>query len=207
MTWVRWDDQFPIHRKVSVLSDAAYRLHTEAICWCVRNGTDGLIAPDELGIISVRAKPKSVGELIRRDLWHPSEHGCSRCTQPTPGGHVIHDILIYQPSAARVAAEREAKAQRQTRWLEAKRRGRDASQDAAGDGSEDDAPLPPRPAPKGSGEGTSPQRPPTAAVRQAGTVGGQNHQPRNGVKKCLTCNNGVDSAYHRNVCIKIGARA
>ena len=45
---LRFDDQFPIHRKVSGLSDAAFRLHVEAIFWCDRNLTDGFIREPRL---------------------------------------------------------------------------------------------------------------------------------------------------------------
>jgi hypothetical protein len=43
MTWVRFDDQFPIHRKMTGLSDAAFRLHVLAIFWwmtCVERGCE-----------------------------------------------------------------------------------------------------------------------------------------------------------------------
>lgn len=46
MTWVRFDDQFPISRKVSGLPDKAFRLHFSAIFWCARNALTSLPATD-----------------------------------------------------------------------------------------------------------------------------------------------------------------
>jgi hypothetical protein len=161
MTWVRFDDQFPIHRKVGGLSDVLYRLHTEAIFWCARNGTDGVIRQNELNLTSTRARLARVSELTSRQLWHNSAEICEQCkaaladagTPAPPDGWLIHDYLAYQPSRGKVAREREAKAERQAKWLASKkgtRRTRDASLDASEDIAPRDAnPAPPRP--EGSG--------------------------------------------------------
>lgn len=161
MTWVRFDDQFPIHRKVGGLSDVLYRLHTEAIFWCARNGTDGIIREYELNLISTRARLGRVSELTRRQLWHDAADVCSACEDaltaagtvlPTDGW-VIHDYLAYQPSRGKVDKERAAKAERQAKWLASKtgtRRTRDASHDASKDAAQERRhPAPPRP--EGSG--------------------------------------------------------
>jgi hypothetical protein len=161
MTWVRFDDQFPIHRKVGGLSDVLYRLQTEAIFWCSRNATDGVIRASELTLVSVRAKPARAAELVSRDLWHGAEKLCPQCiaslseagTKLPPDGWVVHDYLLFQPSRAKVEKDRQAKAERQAKWLSAKkggRRSRDASLDASKDAAPRDAnPAPPRP--EGSG--------------------------------------------------------
>jgi hypothetical protein len=99
MTWVRFDDQFTIHRKVSSLSDAAYRLHTEGIFWAARNLTDGRIARDELRSVSGKGKPEMhAAELVRRGLWLETDDGWE-----------IHDYLSYQPSRSKVLHDREQK--------------------------------------------------------------------------------------------------
>lgn len=191
MTWVRKDDQMPLNRKVAPLSDAAYRLDDEALCWCSRNHTDGRIAADELSSISSRAKARNVGELVKRGRWHAvySGYECSSpyCPKPGPDGWVIHDYLEYNPSKEQVVKDRAAKADRQRRWRE--RRGRGASTPPVGDAPRDgpgdtarDAdgdggkrlqetlppartyPVPPRPAPKEGGGGAPAA---TAARRQA----------------------------------------
>jgi hypothetical protein len=162
MTWVRFDDQFPIHRKVGGLSDVLYRLHTEAIFWCARNGTDGIIHRNELKLVSTRARLARVSELTSRQLWHDSADICPTCitalaaagTSEPSDGWVIHDYLAYQPSREKVERERAAKAERQAKWLSAKkgdRRSRDASRDASKDVAPfaRDANPPPPPPPRG----------------------------------------------------------
>ena len=143
MSWIRFDDQYPIHRKVAPLSDAAFRLNMEAMGWCSRNGTDGVIRKTDLAHVSAkRGKPAKAAELVNHELWHPAGQLCGRCAvalidadrQAPPDGWVIHGYLEYQPSAAKVATEREAKAKRQARWL-ANRRGSDASVDGSEDAS------------------------------------------------------------------------
>jgi hypothetical protein len=145
--WVRFDDQFPIHRKVAGLSDRAFRLHAEAIFWCARNLTDGRVSAADLPQIcrrfaaSKRSLRTQVEELILRGNWHPAGEDCpsEKCPAPMDGdGWVIHDYLDYQPSAARVRQERDAKAARQQRWVAKQtRRKRDASQDPSTDTSQD----------------------------------------------------------------------
>jgi hypothetical protein len=171
MTWVRFDDLFPIHRKVAGLSDSLYRLHTEAIFWCARNTTDGVIRKTELAQISARSTAKRAANLVEAGVWHTAGDLCTGCKEaladagtPEPrDGWVIHDYLVFQPSRSKVVHERQAKAERQARWLESKRNSRpsrDASQ-VASKGSSRDAlkdiaprdanPAPPRP--EGSGAG------------------------------------------------------
>lgn len=181
MTWVRKDDQMPINRKVSVLSDPAYRLDDEALCWASRNLTDGRVPLDELPDISRRGIRRNADELVKRRRWHraedppcPSEY----CPTPGPNGWVIHDYLEYNPSREQVLKERAVKAERQKRWLDKKRGSRkdtsvdgskdlptDASRDASLGSSRDGpgdaletaletpAPYPAPPRPEGSGGG------------------------------------------------------
>ena len=141
MPWVRLDDQFPIHRKVDILSDAAFRLHVSAICWSARNLTDGFVAARELNTVARTRKPsRFVAELVSSGVWRPVD-----------GGWLIHDYLDFQPSKEKVERERAAKAERQKRWSEKRNSRVDASADASLDASADDAPSPPRPRPEGSG--------------------------------------------------------
>lgn len=112
MPWVRKDDRMPWHRKVAPLSDAAYRLLDEAICWSSSNLTDGRIGAAELATISKRGKAKLAAELVSRDLWHTADMACpsEHCPPAGPDGWVIHDFWDYNPSKAEVLAERERKA-------------------------------------------------------------------------------------------------
>lgn len=197
MPWVRFDDTFPVHRKVDGLSDTAFRLHVSAIFWCARNLTDGAVPEEDLELVTarVRAPARFATELVRRGLWHEAGHQCDseHCPPAADSGWVIHDYLEFQPSKEKVGRQRDAKAERQARWLAKKAAGKgglstgdassngrdspnsDASRDATRDASQDDAP--PRPAPKEAGR--SPERPPPSALR-AGNGVGRNNQTRRG---------------------------
>ncbi|MFF4417039.1 hypothetical protein ACFYY8_31345 [Streptosporangium sp. NPDC001559] len=102
MVWVRFDDQFPIHRKVDVLSDRAFRLHVQAIFWCARNLTDGLIRSREFDAVAgrLRGAKKCVAELVELGLWIERADGWK-----------IHDFLDYQPTKSSVLAKREVRAE------------------------------------------------------------------------------------------------
>lgn len=106
MPWVRFDDQFPIHRRIAGLSDGAFRLHVAAICWCARNLTDGYVASVDVEHVSRSRRPwRQVDELVGAGTWHVVD-----------GGWLIHDYLEYQPSKAQVEQERKGRAERQARW-------------------------------------------------------------------------------------------
>lgn len=211
MTWVKLDDQFPIHRKVAVLSDVAYRLHTEGLCWCARNLTDGFIHREEVQALGIRARPKVLDELVRRDVWHAPGHDCKTCAQPIDGW-VIHDYLKYNPTAVEVREDRRKKAEKQRNWRAAKG-GRSGSTDSVTDrerdGLEDGSVTPPprahvsRPAPprpEGSGAGGRPDAPPAAFGGRAAAGGGAEDQNHRGSPRCPTCGNPTNSAYHRGAC-------
>jgi len=181
VTWVRRDDQASIHRKVAPLDDATYRLWSEAMEWCSRNGTDGRIGADELTEIKRGTEPRAA-KLVARNLWHQAGYQCDsdKCPPAGPDGWVIHDYLDYNPTKAQVKAELAAKAERTRRWRERKggNASGDASQKASRDGDGDasrDAPVTlPRPAPprpEGSGAG-DPPRAPTARRTAADAAGG-----------------------------------
>jgi hypothetical protein len=57
MPWVRFEDDYPWHRKVRRLSDAAYRTNSEAIHWCAKNRTDGQVPRDELDDVTNVKQP------------------------------------------------------------------------------------------------------------------------------------------------------
>lgn len=120
MPWVRFDDQFTIHRKIAGLDDALFRLACESIFWSARNLTDGRIRLHELILVRATATKADADELVARGLWHRAEDVCDSpdCPDPGPDGWVIHDYWAYQPSKAKVLAEREAARQRQRRWRE-----------------------------------------------------------------------------------------
>lgn len=184
MTWVRFDDQYPIHRKIGGLNDRLYRLANTAIFWCARNLTDGQIRADELGQVRDRAVPADAAVLVQRGIWHVAGDTClsKLCPPSGPDGWVLHDYWDYQPSREKVLRERAAKAERQRRWME-KKTGRpspDASDDTSKDASEDAllTPTPsPSPSPPRREAGREPPRA-TADRRQAAdaTADGRTNQ-------------------------------
>lgn len=133
MPWVRLDDQFPIHRKVSALSDPAFRLHVEALCWCARHLTDGVVSRDDLSTVSrIRGAERYVAELVRRGCWSETDEGW-----------VIHDYLEYQQSRSKVLQTRGRRAEAGRvggqRSGESRRRGKTAGQTGTGSKGEANA--------------------------------------------------------------------
>lgn len=174
MPWVRFDDQFASHRKVTRLSDAAFRLHVSAVFWCARNLTDGAVPEVDVENVCarVRSPQKFVTELVRQGLWHetgavcdspdcpahPDNAGSNAVTANGETGWLIHDYLEYQPSKARVERERESNASRQKRWRE-QQKNRNAVTNGGSNAVSNSAParpVPTRPVEGGLGEGESP---------------------------------------------------
>lgn len=109
MTWVKLDDQFPIHRKVGALSDQAFRLHVEALCWCARHLTDGVVSTSDLPQVTRIAKSERyAAELVARGCWHGPGHDCDVCP-PVEDGWVIHEYLGFQQSRSKVLHTREVR--------------------------------------------------------------------------------------------------
>lgn len=97
ITYIMVDDQMPSNRKIAPLSNGAFRLYVEALCWCSANHKDG--------IITIRAwngmgTKKSRLELTEAEL----------IVQSPDGSHVeVHDYLDIQRSQAEIAAVKERK--------------------------------------------------------------------------------------------------
>src|SRR5690606_22860980 len=160
------------------------------IFWCARNLTDGFVPAEDVSDVSAVRRPhKVIPRLVARGLLHEAGHICDspKCP-PAPGGEgwVLHDYWDYQPSKQKVRAEREAKRQRQERWL-AKRNGRqrDASQDVSR------AATPPRPAPKEAG-----RVPRSTARRHEGGDAARGENSRDS-PVCRRCGNRTNSSYHQ----------
>ena len=150
MPWVRFDDQYPIHRKVDGLSDAAFRLHTSAIFWSARNLTDGFVSREDLGGVTarVRTPERFAAECVARGVWHDARQPCpsEKCPGPVDAdGWVIHDYWEFQPSKEQVMRDREAAAQRQAKWRAKHNGSSNAVTNAVS------ASSPPRPPLKGGG--------------------------------------------------------
>lgn len=100
MPGIRFDDQYPMLRKVAGMSDAAFRLHTAAIFWCAWNDTGGFVPEEDLDLVcaQVRDPARFAAECVRRGAWHMADQACGSDDCPEPrdeDGWVIHDYLIY----------------------------------------------------------------------------------------------------------------
>lgn len=102
--WLRLDDTMDEHEKIEALSDAAYRAHMRGLHYCARQLSDGFVP--------AKRTPAEIEELTMAPrqgspLW-----------EPCAGGWMIHDYLAYNPSRAKVLAEREAAARRKEAYKE-----------------------------------------------------------------------------------------
>ena len=92
---IRLDNTMPEHPKVIGLSDKAFRVFIEAICWCSRQESDGTIPDAALRRIG---PPKVVRELVTARLLEPGD-GC----------YLVHDYLRHQRAAHEIRAFRSSR--------------------------------------------------------------------------------------------------
>lgn len=207
MPWVRFDDQYPIHRKVDGLSDAAFRLHTSAIFWSARNLTDGSVTREDLDGVSarVRTPERFAAECTKRGVWHLGDEDCpsEKCPANGQGSSddwIIHDYWDFQPSKAQVMRDRAAAARRQASWRAAHNGSSNGVTNAVS------ASSPPRPERKGGGR--APPRAGRAAHGAAGTAQNQNpaavavgdHHPfkPDGNGSCESCGLPENNRHHQD---------
>jgi hypothetical protein len=113
MTWARIDDCILDNGKIIAAGPLGFALHVAAITWCARNLTDGLIPKRrvsqllDLGSLQVSEATRVrvayavtagdvAAELSRIGLWHDRGEQWE-----------LHDYLTYNPSRAKVLADRE----------------------------------------------------------------------------------------------------
>jgi hypothetical protein len=97
-TYIRLHDGMPDHPKVVGLSNAAFRLYVESLCWCSRHLTDGVIPMPALKRLGGWS-PAALKEIIAATLY---ENG-------NGSGWIIHDYTEHQRTADDVATMKEAK--------------------------------------------------------------------------------------------------
>ena len=100
--WVKLDDGFAKHPKITGISDAALRLHLEAMCYSAAYLTDGRV-PRSV----VDRRGRAASSLEQAGLWERDQSG---------NGWVIHDWAEYQPRADSVLKRRARDAERVRRW-------------------------------------------------------------------------------------------
>lgn len=114
MPWFRLEDGFHSHPKVIRAGNEAIGLYVRCGTYAAQHLTDGFI-PEHVALLY--GTPELAGALVRTKLW-----------RRTRGGWLMPDYLDYNPSAEQVGREREARAERQARWRDKKRGGRDHSE-------------------------------------------------------------------------------
>lgn len=97
MPWLKLDDVFTEHPKVIGLSDAAFRVHVHALCYCVRLKTNGVVT--QAALRTLRGTPRLAQQLVDALCWEPRKEG----------GWLVHDFLDYNPSREQLEVERERK--------------------------------------------------------------------------------------------------
>jgi hypothetical protein len=101
--WVKIDDSFEEHAKVSPLSDAAHRLWMRAACWCQKVGSDGFVPKSELLAIGRQAATLKRLEALAGELVAARAGGVFSVGlwEPVEGGWKFHDWEEYQISQAK----------------------------------------------------------------------------------------------------------
>ncbi|MDR3036158.1 MAG: mucin-2 [Kitasatospora sp.] len=109
MSWFKVDDTAHTHPKLRGAGTAAIGLWTLGGSYAAQYLTDGIV---HAHFVKTTATAPQLARLVKAGLWHPVDHGCPRCPQPARGDFVIHDYLIYNPSRAKVIADRERAAEK-----------------------------------------------------------------------------------------------
>lgn len=121
MTWVRLDENFARHPKIVQAGPLALAMHVAALCYCNQYLTDGFVPKaavktflDLDGIATeFEFGDSEIGEGDRGNLADPfrvvSQLVGAGLWDVSPGGWMIHDYLEYQPSKAKVEADKAQK--------------------------------------------------------------------------------------------------
>jgi hypothetical protein len=114
MGWVRLDDNFADHPKVIALSDTAFRLYIEALCYSNRQLTDGFIP---MAVYTKLSRNDEADYLIEAGLWVDTENG-----------YAIRSYTEYQPSREKVEEKREQAKERLRKYRESQKGNADETQ-------------------------------------------------------------------------------
>jgi len=106
--WARFADDYLGNPKLARLSTAAIALDMASIIYSARDLRDGYLTDHDV---------RAIAALLHLRRWEPAtdELVVVHRWVVVPGGWEIHDYLDYQPSRAKVLAERAAAAQRKRR--------------------------------------------------------------------------------------------
>jgi hypothetical protein len=102
MTWIKIDDTLPNNPKILPLSDGAFRLYIEALCYCNQYLTDGFLADAVLLRLDVNNRRS---ELVEACLW-------IECVD----GMQINDYTEHQTARSEIEKKREQNKERSSRY-------------------------------------------------------------------------------------------
>ena len=123
MGWVRLDDNFADHPKVIALSDTAFRLYIEALCYSNRQLTDGFI-PN--AVYLKLSKDDEADYLIEAGLWETVRGNVISPDLTT--GYQIRSYTEYQPTREKVEEKREQAKERLRKYREGQKGNADETQ-------------------------------------------------------------------------------
>lgn len=112
MVWVRLDDGFTRHPRMVAAGLHGRALFIAGLCYCGTHLTDGMIPRAAFPMLAAEAgvPARTAAKLIEVGSWIDK------------GDHIeVHDFLVYNPSRAKVLAERAAGAERQRKSRESRR--------------------------------------------------------------------------------------
>lgn len=93
MAWIRLSDDYVDDEKMQALSDGAFRLWHEAMAYCRRHQTDGLIP------FTVMSNLRSFTKHREKQLASPVRDGLAPLWELIPGtGYKFHNYLGWNPS-------------------------------------------------------------------------------------------------------------
>lgn len=103
MTWAKLSDDYP--DQTARLSDAAFRTHTEGLCWTMRRETGGhIMRRDLLRFAETDLPNEAVAELVSLGYW----------VEQSDGWRIVHH-MEHQPEPDVIRKRRENDAERQRR--------------------------------------------------------------------------------------------
>lgn len=95
--YITLTNEYPRHRKIRGLSDAAFRLHVTLMAMANEDRTDGVVLPVDLEAKGAKAKR----ELLDAGL-----------VETVSDGYVLHDYLEHQNSSDEIEAYKQEKLKR-----------------------------------------------------------------------------------------------
>jgi hypothetical protein len=104
VTWIKLDDTLPNNPKILPLSDKAFRLYIEGLCYANQYLTDGFLAQ---AVVNRLDGGNAAQELLLAGLWLEAKTGMQ-----------IHDYCEHQTSRKVVEEKREQVRNRVTRYRE-----------------------------------------------------------------------------------------